>query len=41
MKNLAIMVDFNADLMMTRDSGLLFFGPPCTHVSDSYFLVTV
>jgi len=25
MKNLAIMAGFNADLMMTRDSGLLFW----------------
>jgi len=28
MKNIAIMAGFNADLMMTRDSGLLFLGHP-------------
>ena len=28
MKNLAIMAGLNADLMMTRDSGLLFLGHP-------------
>jgi len=28
MKNLAIMTGFNADLMMTRDSSLLFLGHP-------------
>jgi len=31
MKNLAIMAGYNADLMMTRDSGLLFWDHPVGH----------